>query len=144
MADDPILIHEAETCYTAYAEAFNHEDMAAVCRYITAPYLMVIGDRVPMISPTDETVRKQFDGALADMKRRGWVRSDFKIVHTWMLSKDHALLMSDIVRYKADKSVLEKGRYIYSIRRAEPAWQITGVTNVDPGFTGPGNSPFSF
>jgi hypothetical protein len=144
MADDPILVHEAETCYTAYAEAFNHGDMATVCRYIASPYLMVIGARAPMISPTDETVRKQFDGALADMKKRGWVRSDFKIVHTWLLSKDHALLMSDIVRYKADKSELERGRYIYSIRRADPSWQITGVTNVDPGFTGPGNYPPSF
>ena len=144
MADDPILVHEAETCYTAYAEAFNHEDMAAVCRYIASPYLMVIGAHAPMIAPTDEAVRKQFDGALAGMKARGWVRSDFKIVHTWLLSKDHALLMSDIVRYKSDKSVLEKGRYIYSIRRAEPVWQITGVTNVDAGFTGPGDTPFSF
>jgi hypothetical protein len=144
MADDPMLIHEAETCYTAYAEAFNHEDIAAVVRYIASPYLMVIGAHAPMIAPTDEAVRKQFDGALAGMKARGWVRSDFKIVHTWLLSKDHALLMSDIVRYKVDRSVLEKGRYIYSIRRAEPVWQITGVTNVDPGFTGPGNHPFSF
>src|SRR3569833_2810450 len=100
MADDPILIGKAEACYTGYAEAFNREDMATVCRYIASPYVMVIGDRVPMTAPTDEAVRKQFDGALADMKRRGWVRSDFKIVHTWMLSKDHALLMSDIVRYK--------------------------------------------
>jgi hypothetical protein len=144
MADDPMLIHEAETCYTAYAEAFNHEDMATVVRYISSPYLMVIGAHAPMIAPTDEAVRKQFDGALADMKKRGWVRSDFKIVHTWLLSKDHALLMSDIVRYKADKSVLEKGRYIYSIRRADPSWQITGVTNVDPGFTGPGDYPPTF
>jgi hypothetical protein len=141
MADDQMLIHEAETCYTAYAEAFNHEDMAAVVRYISAPYAMVIGANAPMFAPTPEAVRKQFDGALAGMKARGWVRSDFKIVHTWLLSKDHALLMSDIVRFKADKSVLEKGRYIYSIRRAEPVWQITGVTDVGEAFTGPGDYP---
>ena len=60
------------------------------------------------------------------------------------VSKDHALLMSDIIRYKADKSVLETGRYIYSIRRADPSWQITGVTNVDPAFTGPGDYPRTF
>ena len=110
MADDPMIVHDVETCYTAYAEAFNHQDMAAVVRYIAAPYAMVIGANPPMFAPTPEAVRKQFDGALAGMKARGWVRSDFKIVHTWLLSKDHALLMSDIVRYKADKSVLEKGR----------------------------------
>jgi ketosteroid isomerase-like protein len=141
MADDPLLIHEAETCYTAYADAFNHEDIAAVVRYISAPYAMVIGANAPMFSATPEAVRKQFDGALGGMKARGWVRSDFKIVHTWLLSKDHALLMSDIVRFKADKSVLEKGRYIYSIRRADPVWQITGVTDVGQEFSGPGNYP---
>jgi ketosteroid isomerase-like protein len=141
MADDPMIVHDAETCYAAYAEAFNHEDMATVVHYIAAPYAMVIGANAPMFAATPEAVRKQFDGALAGMKARGWVRSDFKIVHTWLLSKDHALLMSDIVRYKADKSVLEKGRYIYSVRRAEPSWQITAVTNVDPDFTGPGDYP---
>jgi ketosteroid isomerase-like protein len=144
MADDPMIVHDAETCYTAYAEAFNHEDMATVVRYIAAPYAMVINANAPMFAATPEAVRKQFDGALAGMKARGWVRSDFKIVHTWLLSKDHALLMSDIVRYKADKSVLEKGRYIYSIRRADPSWQITGVTNVDPDFMGPGDYPRAF
>ena len=97
MADDPMIVHDAETCYTAYAEAFNHEDMATVVRYISAPYAMVIGANAPMFSATPEAVRKQFDGALAGMKARGWARSDFKIVHTWLLSKDHALLMSDIV-----------------------------------------------
>jgi hypothetical protein len=115
-----------------------------VVRYISAPYAMVIGANAPMFTPTPEAVRKQFDGALAGMKARGWVRSDFKIVHTWLLSNDHALLMSDIIRYKADKSVLETGRYIYSIRRADPSWQITGVTDVGADFTGPGDYPRTF
>jgi ketosteroid isomerase-like protein len=144
MADDPMIVHDVETSYQAYAEAFNHEDMATVVRYISAPYAMVIGANAPMFTPTPEAVRKQFDGALAGMKARGWVRSDFKIVHTWLLSNDNALLMSDIIRYKADKSVLETGRYIYSIRRADPSWQITGVTDVGADFTGPGDYPRTF
>jgi hypothetical protein len=115
--------------------------MAGVCRYIAAPYVMVIGARPTMIAETPEKIRAQFDGALAGMIRRGWQRSDFKIVHVSPLSNDHALLLSDIVRYKADGSVLETGRYCYSIHRAEPNWQITGVTDVEPPFRGPGDVP---
>ena len=143
MADAATVAHEIDTAYEAYANAFNREDMATVCRYISAPYIMTIGGRGVMTSPTDETVKKQFDGALADMKRRGWVKSDFKIVHTWPLSDNHGLLMSDIVRYKADGSVLEKGRYIYQIGHNGQIWQISGVTDVAPPYTGPGDTPRS-
>ena len=143
MSDVETVSHEAETCYTAYANHFNNKDMAGVCRYIAAPYVMVIGARPTMIADTPEKVRAQFDGALADMVRRGWMRSDFKVVNITPLSKDHALLVSDIVRYKADGSVMETGRYCYSIHRADPNWQITGVTDVEAPFTGPGNVPRS-
>jgi len=141
MSDAETVSHEAETAYTSYANHFNAKDMAGVCRYIAAPYVMIIGAHPTMISHTEEDVRKQFDGALAGMVSRGWVRSDFKVVNVTPLSKDHALLVSDIIRYKADGSVLETGRYCYSIHRAEPNWQITGVTDVEAPFTGPGNAP---
>jgi Domain of unknown function (DUF4440) len=143
MADNATIAHEIETAYEAYANAFNHGDMATVVRYIAAPYIMTIGGRDVTTSPTDETVRHQFDGALAGMQARGWVRSDFKTVHVWPLSDNHGLLMSDIVRYKADGSVLEKGRYIYQVRRGGQSWQITGVTDVEPPYTGPGDHPRS-
>jgi ketosteroid isomerase-like protein len=141
MSDAAAVSHEAETCYTAYANHFNNKDMEGVCRYIAAPYVMLIGAHPTMIAPTPEAIRKQFDGALAGMVGRGWVRSDFKVVNVTPLSSDHALLLSDIIRYKADGSVLETGRYCYTIHRADPNWQITGVTDVAPPFTGPGNVP---
>jgi ketosteroid isomerase-like protein len=138
MTDTATIIHEIETAYAAYAGAFNQGDIATVVRYIAPPYVMTIGNRDVMTAPTDEAVRHQFDGALAGMKGRGWVRSDFKVVQIWPLSDNHALLMTDIVRYKADASVLEKGRYIYQVRRGGQSWQITGVTDVEPPYTGPG------
>ena len=52
-------------------------------------------------------------------------------MRVWPLSNDHALLMTDITRFKTDGSVLETGRYCYMLRRAAPSWQITGVTGVD-------------
>ena len=141
MADTPTIIHEVETAYEAYANAFNQGDIATVVRYLAAPYIMTIGNRDVMIAASDEAVRHQFDGALAGMKQRGWVRSGFKVVHVFPLSDNHALLMTDIVRYKADGSVLEKGRYIYQVRRGGQSWQITGVTDVEPPYTGPGDTP---
>lgn len=139
--DATTVIHLAETAYTGYANCFNARDMAGVCRYIAAPYVMVIGARPTMIAETADKVRAQFDGALADMLRRGWTRSDFKIVHVSPLSNDHALLLSDIIRYRKDGSVLETGRYCYSIHHADPTWQITGVTDIEPPYLGPGDVP---
>ena len=143
MVDNATIVHEVETAYEAYANAFNQGDMAIVVRYLAAPYIMTIGNRDVMIAASDEAVRHQFDGALAGMKQRGWVRSDFKVVHVFLLSDNHGLLMTDIVRYKADGSVLEKGRYIYQVRRGGQSWQITGVTDVEPPYTGPGDTPRS-
>ena len=144
MATANEIIHEIETAYSAYANAFNVQDMKSVVRYVAAPYIMMIGANPPMQAPTPEAVAKQFDGALADMLKRGWMRSDFKIVRVWPLSDNHALLMSDIIRYKADKSVLESGRYIYFFQRAQPTWRITGVTDVAPPMLGPDAVPRTY
>jgi len=141
MSDAATVSHEAETAYTAYANYFNMRDIEGVCRYIAAPYVMLIGAHPTMIAETAEAVRKQFDSALAGMLGRGWVRSDFKVVNVTPLSNDHALLLSDIIRYKGDGAVLESGRYCYTIHRADPNWQITGVTDVAAPFTGPGDVP---
>jgi len=141
MTDAAEIVHHLETTYRAYAGAFNDGDMATVVRYIAAPYIMTIGGRPVMIAASDEAVRRMFDGSLADMKARGWVRSDFNIVRAWALSEHHGLLISDIRRFKADGSMLEKGRYMYTIGRAEPMWRITGVTDIAPPFTGPGDVP---
>jgi ketosteroid isomerase-like protein len=139
VSDEATIVHEIETSYAAYAGAFNDENIDGVVRYISAPYVMTIGANAPMVMDSPEHVRGLFERSLAGMKGRGWAKSDFKTVHIWPLSNDHALLMTDIIRYKADGSVLETGRYIYSVRRAAPSWQITGVTDVPPPFMGPGD-----
>jgi hypothetical protein len=141
MSDEATIIHEIETAYAAYAGSFNDQNIDGVVRYISAPYVMTIGASPPMVADSPEHVRGLFEKSLAGMKGRGWAKSDFNTVHIWPLSNDHALLMTDIIRYKADGSVLEKGRYIYSVRRADPSWSITGVTDVAAPFSGPGNFP---
>jgi ketosteroid isomerase-like protein len=142
--DPHLIVHEIETAYTAYANAFNEHDMATVVTYITAPYVQTIGGNPPGVAHTAEDVRKQFDGSLEYMMKRGWARSDSKIVQIWPMSDDHALLLADIIRYRPDHSILETGRYLYSIRRAGASWQLTGVTDVAPPMEGPGGHPRNF
>lgn len=141
MPDLAALTHDIETMYAAYSGAFNHEDIAGVVRYIGAPYVMIIGGHPPAIAPTDEAVRAMFDQNLARMKTIGWARSEYKIVHVWPLSDEHALLMSDITRFRSDGSILETGRYVYSVRKADPNWKITAVTDVASPYLGPGDTP---
>jgi hypothetical protein len=94
---------------------------------------------VPRVSETAQQVSALFEKNLQTMLGRGWERSDSKVRQVWALSEDHALLLSDITRFKTDGTVLEKGRYLYSLRRGGPSWQITGVTDIAPPFTGPGD-----
>lgn len=138
MASAAEIIHEIETSYTAYNAAFLRGDIPDVVRYITAPYVMNIGGNPPRISQTREDVLANFNGSLAGMKKSGWQRSDTKIVKIWPFSDNHALLMADVVRYKTDGSILNKGRYCYSMRRDSELWQICAVTDVAEAFAGPG------
>jgi hypothetical protein len=130
-----------ETSYEAYSDAFNRRDMATVLRYVSAPYVLTIGGNVPWVTDTPEKVSALFGKNLETMLGRGWARSDSKVKKVWALSEDHVLLLSDITRFKTDGTVLEKGRYLYSLRRGGPSWQITGVADIAPPFAGPGDLP---
>ena len=102
MAGAAEIIHEVETAYQTYAAAFNHGDMDRVVQYVSPPYLMTIGGNAPMIAATEAARDQLFHRQLDSMRARGWGRSDFKIVRVWPLSSDHALLMTDITRFKTD------------------------------------------
>ena len=141
MKDQALIIHEVETSYEAYSDAFNRRDIDTVLRYVSAPYVLTIGGNVPWVTDTPEKVNALFNKNLETMLGRGWARSDSKVRKVWPLSEDHVLLLSDITRFKTDGTVLEKGRYLYSLRRSGSSWQITGVTDIAPPFEGPGDLP---
>jgi hypothetical protein len=136
-----VMIHEIETAYNAYGNAFNVHDMATVVKYIAHPYIQTIGGSPPGIAQTAEDVKKQFDGSLGFMTKRGWERSDANIVQIWPLSDNHAFLLADVIRYRTDKSILETGRYLYWVARNGQSWHLTGVTDVAPPLQGPGDHP---
>jgi hypothetical protein len=127
--------------YAAYTEFFNRQDIQGVTRYVGAPYVMTIGGDPPVVVMTVDAIKTLFEQLLAGIKARGWVRSAFEIIRIWPMSSGHALLLTDITRYRADGSVLETGRYLYAARAAVPAWLITSVTDISPPFAGPGDFP---
>jgi ketosteroid isomerase-like protein len=137
--DAAVIVHQVETAYAAYAAAFNDADMETVVRHIAVPYAMIIGGAPPHVADSAEAVRALFDQSLAGMKARGWERSDFHVLRVWPLGPDQALILVDIDRWKAGKALLDTGRYCYTLRRADPNWQITSVFDVAPPFTGPGD-----
>jgi hypothetical protein len=139
LKDQATIAHEVETSYQAYSNAFNQREMETVLRYVAAPYVLTIGGNAPWVTETPEQVSALFDKNLQTMLGRGRARSDSKVRKVGALSEDHVLLLSDIIRFKTDGSVLEKGRYLYSLRRGGQSWQITGVTDIAPPFTGPGD-----
>jgi ketosteroid isomerase-like protein len=141
MATAAAIVHEIETSYAAYAAAFHRDDIAGIARYVAAPYVMIVAGNAPTMIETPEKVHQNFATSVAGMKARGWVRSEFKIVRIWPLSDKHAYLLSDVVRYKADGSMLEKGRYCYTFRQTDGRWQICAVTDVQPPHPGPGDFP---
>ena len=42
-------------------------------------------------------------------------------------------------RYKADGSILERGRACYTARRDGKAWKIIALSEIKPGYLGPGD-----
>ena len=73
-----------------------------------------------------------------DILQRGWDHTGVPHMQAWPLADEMVLFVADIARYKDDGSVLEQGRYCYTLRKEEGAWKILTLTEVKPPFSGPG------
>jgi hypothetical protein len=78
---------------------------------------------------------------MADLKERGWARSDIDQLRTWPLAEDLAMILADVTRYKVDGSVLERVRACYTVRRDTRNWKIVTLCEIKPPFLGPGDLP---
>ena len=76
---------------------------------------------------------------MAQLRERGWVRSGIDSLHAWALDENLGMIVSDVTRYKADNSVLEKLRACYTLRREGDGWKILTLTEIKPPFLGPGD-----
>ncbi len=140
MATSQEIVRELESFYRHYIDVFNRED-AGFYDCFAQPYAMVSGERGLAAVANDGDNRKGFARTMAALKERGWKRSGIDSIKAWALGESLGMILSDVTRYKADNSVLEKIRACYMVRRDGAAWKIVTISEIKPPFLGPGDVP---
>ena len=141
MATPEEISRELETFYKGYIDAFNREDLDHFLACFGLPYAWVTGERGLSITGSESDHQSGFSRIMIDVKSRGWARSAIDQLKTWALADNLGMIMADYTRYKADNAVLETGRACYTVRRDAGAWKIIALSEVKPGFRGPGDVP---
>jgi hypothetical protein len=136
------ICKELEAFYkSTYAAAFGSEDVAAIGECWSYPCALITGEQGLYQFATGGDFRGMVGKLLADLKDRGWVRSEINQLKTWPLAEDLAMMLVDGTRYKADGSVLERVRALYTVRLDNKSWRIVTLSEVKPPFLGPGDLP---
>ncbi|MBV8771321.1 MAG: nuclear transport factor 2 family protein [Acidobacteriaceae bacterium] len=130
---------ELETFYQSYIAAFNREDIDAFSETFAFPYAWVTGHQGLSQCASQSDHQRSFGKIMADLKARGWARSDVDQLKAWPLAEDLAMILADVSRYKRDGSVLERVRACYTLRRDTKDWKILTLSEVRPPFLGPGD-----
>lgn len=135
------ISEELEAFYKSYIAAFNREDIDAFTESFAYPYAWITGRHGLSQCATESDHQRGFGKIMADLKERGWGRSDIERLKTWALAEDLAMIIADVVRHKDDGSILERVRACYTVRRDANGWKIVTLSEVKPPFLGPGNLP---
>ena len=133
------IAKELEAFYQSYIAAFNREDIDAFTESFAYPYAWISGRHGLSQCATEGDHQRSFGKIMADLKERGWARSNVDRLKTWALAEDLAMILADATRYKADGSVLERVRACYTVRRDGKGWKIVSLSEVRPPFLGPGD-----
>jgi len=134
------IVRELESFYRHYIDVFNREE-GSFFAYFANPYAMLSSERGLTTVANDENHRAGARRTMAQLRERGWVRSGIDSIHAWALGENLGMIVSDVTRYKADDSILEKIRACYTLRRDGEAWKIITLTEIKPPFLGPGDIP---
>ena len=130
-----------ESFYRDYIVRFNAADVERFLEYFTRPYVSISGERGVRIVANDPGHVRGFRRVMDGLKERGWVRSEIVAIKAWALDDNLGMILSDVVRVRADNSVLEEVRACYLVRRENHAWRIATISEVRPPHLGPGNVP---
>ncbi len=133
------IAKELEAFYQSYIAAFNREDIDAFTESFAYPYAWISGRHGLNQCATEGDHQRSFGKIMADLKERGWVRSNIDQLKVWAMAEDLAMILADVTRRKADGSVLERVRACYTVRRDAKGWKIVTLSEVRPPFLGPGD-----
>lgn len=130
---------EVEALYKSYGAAFNGRDASAISECFACPCALVTGEQGLIQFASTGELRGMLGKLLADLKERGWTRSEMDQIKVWPIADDLVMVLADATRYKADGSVLESVRACYMVRCDGKNWKIVTVSEVQPPFLGPGD-----
>jgi hypothetical protein len=130
-----------ESFYRDYIDRFNTADVERFLEYFAQPYVSIGGERGVRVVANDAAHVSGFRRVMDRLTERGWVRSEIVAIKAWALDDNLGMILSDVVRVRADKSVLEEVRACYLVRRENQAWKIATISEIRPPYLGPGNVP---
>jgi len=130
---------DLEAFYKFYIAAFNREDIDAFSECFAYPYAWITGRHGLSQCASEGDHQSNFVKIMADLRERGWVRSDVDQLKAWALAEDLGMILADVTRYKADGSVLERVRACYTVRRDAKNWKLVTLSEIRPPFMGPGD-----
>jgi ketosteroid isomerase-like protein len=138
MADATALTNEVEAFYRAFIDGFNREDTDMYLRSFCYPNGILSGERGMAINAKESDQQRFYQEVMSSIQERGWDHTGVNRLQVWPIAENMAFLVADISRYKKDNSVLESGRYCYTVRKDDGAWKVLTLTEVKPPFSGPG------
>jgi len=139
MPDAGAIAIELEAFYRRYIDAFNRQETDAFVEYFAHPYAVISGERGLISIANDEAHRNSFERSMVALRGRGWARSGIDSIKAWSLADNLGMIVSDVTRYKADDSVLEKVRACYFVCRIGASWKMATITAITPPHRGPGD-----
>src|SRR5215475_4195582 len=117
MSDAATIVNEVEEFYRRFIDGFNREDTDMYLRSFCYPNGMLSGERGMIVNAKESDQQRFYQEVTSDIQSRGWDHTSVEKLQIAPLTESTALLLADITRYKKDKSVLESGRYYYTVRK---------------------------
>ena len=140
MADTAMLTNEVESFYRAFLDGFNREDTDMYLRSFCYPNGILSGEQGLIINAKESDQQRFYQEVMSSIQERGWDHTGVTQLHVWPIAEGVALLVADISRYKKDNSILESGRYCYTVRKDQGVWKVLTLTEIKPPFSGPAAS----
>jgi hypothetical protein len=138
MTDAATIIREVEDFYRAFIGGFNREDTDMYLRSFCYPNGILSGERGMVVNAKESDQQRFYQEVMVSIRGKGWDHTDVDRLQVFPMTETTALLLADISRRKKDNTVIESGRYCYTVCKDDGAWKILTLTEVKPPFSGPG------
>src|SRR4029078_13340675 len=123
MADAAILVNGGESFYRAFLDGFNREDTDMYLRSFCYSNGILGGEQGLAINAKESDQQRFYQEVLSSIQGRGWDHTGGPQLQILPISEVVAFLVADISRYKKDNSILESGRYCYTVRKDRGVWK---------------------